>query len=651
VNLHSVPIAGTGAFIRSHFIFGNAQSHEGHSMKAKLCIGIAFLFIGQILLYAQSSSTVLVDVDHRQSVSLNGDWHFIVDPYKTGLYTFHHELREDGFYLNGAAEPGSDHLVEYDFAKSPTLKVPGDWNTQSAQLFYYEGLVWYQRYFDFQPKAHARTFLHIGAANYKALIWINGQHVCDHEGGFTAFDCEATRQLHAGKNFVVVAVDATRQDDGVPTTTTDWFNYGGITRDVALVQVPGSFIDDYDLHLNHERTAVEGWIHVQDASHGTTVSVAIPQANLSVTAQLDSSGKGLIRIPADGLQLWSPDSPKLYRIALSAGDDKLEDEVGFRTIETDGQHILLNGKPAFLRGVSIHAEAPFRGGRANNDKDVETLLGWAHELGCNYVRLAHYPHDQRMTRATDRMGIMVWSEIPVYWAEHFDDPAVLKKAQQQLDEEIRRDRDKASIILWSIANETPNTPDRTRFLKTLAGNVRALDSSRLVTAALLVRTEGHDKYIDDSLGDALDVIGANEYIGWYEQRPQDADTTVWHIAFNKPLIISEFGADAKAGLHGAETVRWTEEYQANVFRHQLGMLNRIPQLGGMSPWILVDFRSPRRMLPGVEDGYNLKGLISHQGEKKQAFFILQKAYRDKELFKLKWRSNLQARSALPAPPQ
>jgi len=605
-------------------------------MKARLCIiSFAILFIGQIFLYAQATSTVLVDVDHRPSVSLDGDWHYIVDPYATGLYTFHHELREDGFYLNGAAQPGSDHLVEYDFAKSPTLKVPGDWNTQDPRLFYYEGVVWYQRYFDFQPQPHHRTFLHIGAANYKAMIWINGQHVCDHEGGFASFDCEATQQLHAGKNFIVIAVDDTRQDDGVPTPTTDWFNYGGITSDAALVDVPQSYIDDYDLHLNHERTAVAGWVHVQDASPGATVTVAIPEASLSVAAQLDSSGKALIQIPASSLELWSPEQPKLYRLLLTAEEDKLEDEVGFRTVETDGLNILLNGRPIFLRGISIHAEAPFRGGRAINDKDVETLLGWTRELGCNYVRLAHYPHDQRMTRATDRMGILVWSEIPVYWAEHFEDPAVLKKAQQQLSEEIRRDRNKASIILWSVANETPNTPDRTQFLKTLAGNVRALDSSRLVTAALLVRTEGHNKYIDDSLGEALDVIGANEYIGWYEQRPEDADTTVWHIAYNKPLIISEFGADAKAGLHGAESERWTEEYQANVFRHQIGMLNRIPQLRGMSPWILLDFRSPRRLLPGMQDGYNLKGLISDQGDKKQAFFILQNAYQNKELFKLK----------------
>jgi beta-glucuronidase len=604
-------------------------------MKARIGIICAFLFIGHNYLSAQPASTVLVDVDHRQSVSLNGEWHSIVDPYATGLYTFHHELRKDGFYLNGAAEPGSDHLVEYNFAESPTLNVPGDWNTQSAQLFYYEGVVWYQRDFDYQPKPHHRTFLHIGAANYKALIWINGQHVCDHEGGFTSFDCEATQQLHAGKNFIVIAVDDTRQADGVPTATTDWFNYGGLTRDVSLVEVPGIFVDDYDLHLNHERTAVVGWVHVQGAVSGTPIAVAIPEAHLSVTTELDSIGKALINIPATSLQLWSPERPKLYSVLFAAGEDKLEDEVGFRTVETDGQNILLNGKTIFLRGVSIHAEAPFRGGRANNDKDVDTLLGWAHELGCNYVRLAHYPHDQRMTRAADRMGIMVWSEIPVYWAEHFEDPIVLKKAEQQLDEEIRRDRNKASVILWSIANETPNTPDRTRFLKTLASDVRALDSSRLVTAALLVRTEGHDKYIDDSLGQELDVIGVNEYIGWYENRPEDADTTVWHVAYNKPLIISEFGADAQAGLHGAETERWTEEYQTNVFRHQLSMLNRIPQLRGMSPWILVDFRSPRRMLAGIQDGYNLKGLISNQGEKKQAFFFLQKAYQDKELFKIK----------------
>ena len=233
-----------------------------------------------------------------------------------------------------------------------------------------------------------------------------------------------------------------------------------------------------------------------------------------------------------------------------------------------------------------------------------------------------------MTRAADRLGLMVWSEIPVYWAENFGDPTVLAEAQQQLGEEIRRDRDKASIVLWSIANETPLTQERTAFLKTLAADVRALDSTRLVTAALLVRSEGHEKYVDDPLGEALDVIGMNEYIGWYEQAPQDADSTRWHVGYQKPLIVSEFGGDAKAGLHGAATQRWTEEYQASIFQHQLPMLANIPQFRGLSPWILMDFRSPMRQLPGIQDGFNRKGLISNKGEKKEAFFVLQKTYRD-----------------------
>ena len=592
-----------------------------------------FPILGSIQANAQLTPTVLVDVDHRQSMSLNGDWHFLIDPNSDGLYTFHHAVRHDGYILNEAPIPGNNKLVEYDFSKSPTLKVPGDWNTQRDSLFNYEGVIWYQRDFDYQPREHHRVFFHIGAANYKAILSVNGKLVCEHEGGYTPFDCEVTKLLHPGKNFTVIAVDDARQADGIPTLNTDWFNFGGLTRDVSLVDVPESFIDDYDLHLNPGRTAVEGWVHLQDAAPGASVSVSIPELKLEADAVVDSQGRAPIKMNASGMQFWSPEQPKLYRVMLKSGADALEDDIGFRTVEVSGTKILLNGKPIFLRGISIHAEAPYRGGRADNDEDVATLLGWAQELGCNFVRLAHYPHDQRMTRTTDRLGILVWSEIPVYWAVHFDDPAVLKKAEQQLGEEIRRDRDKASIILWSIANETPNNPERTLFLKTLAQDVRKLDSTRLVTAALLVRSEGHIKYVDDPLGESLDVLGANEYIGWYEQLPEGADTTEWKIAFDKPVVISEFGGDAKAGLHGAETERWTEEYQSSIFHHQLPMLNRIPQLRGMSPWILMDFRSPRRQLPGIQDGFNRKGLISDQGEKKQAFYILQKAYKEESIGK------------------
>jgi beta-glucuronidase len=572
---------------------------------------------------------VLTGADRRPALSLDGAWASIVDPYFSGLFGFHHQEKSDGWFLNRKAKPGDPFTIEYDFSKAPTLKVPADWNTQRESLFFYEGPIWYERDFTYQPKEHTRVFLHIGAANYRSWFWVNGQKVCEHEGGYTSFNCDITSAIHAGGNFVVAAVDNTRHEDGVPTLETDWWNYGGLTRTVSLIELPEAFIDQYDIHLSRkEDSVIEGWVHVEGSQPGAKVEVEIPELNARTTALVGEDSRAAIRLEVKGLERWSPETPKLYKVQIQAGQDSIDDLIGFRTIETRGTQILLNGKPIFLRGICIHAEAPYRTGRANTVQDAETLLGWAKELGANFVRLAHYPHDESMLRTADRMGLLVWSENPVYWALEFDNPKVLAKAEQQLDEEIGTSRNHAAIILWSMANETPNTEARTRFIETLAGRARELDSSRLITAALLVRSEAHTKIVDDPLGKALDVIGVNEYVGWYEQRPEGADTTDWRVDYQKPLLVSELGGGAKAGLHGGENDRWTEEFQANIYRHQLGMLNRIPQLRGMSPWILMDFRSPNRPLAGIQDEFNRKGLISEQGQKKQAFFVLQKAYRD-----------------------
>jgi beta-glucuronidase len=597
-------------------------------------LALAFALVSACAASAAPAPIVITGADMRPATSLNGDWASIVDPYFSGLFSFHHEEKKNGWFLNRKAQPGDPFPTEYDYAKAPTLKVPSDWNTQRDSLFFYEGPVWYERDFTYQPKDHTRTFLHIGAANYRSWFWVNGQKVCEHEGGFTSFNCDVTAAVHAGANFVVAAVDNTRHEDGVPTLETDWWNYGGLTRTVSIIAVPDAFIDQYDVHLSRtESNIVEGWVHVEGAQSGAKVEVEIPELKAKTTAEADKTGRFVFHLKVEGLERWSPDSPKLYKVQLRAGLDAIEDLIGFRTVETRGTQILLNGKPIFLRGVSIHAEAPYRTGRANTDKDAETLLGWAKEMGCNFVRLAHYPHDETMLRAADRMGVLVWSENPVYWALQFDNPKVLVKAEQQLDEEIGTSRTHAAIILWSMANETPNTEPRTRFITTLASHARELDPTRLITAALLVRAEGHTKIVDDALGKALDVIGVNEYIGWYEQQPETADVTEWRVDYQKPLIVSEFGGDAKAGLHGSEHERWTEEYQANIYRHQFGMLNKIPQLRGMSPWVLMDFRSPNRPLVGVQDEFNRKGLIGDQGQKKQAYFILQKAYQQRSVGK------------------
>jgi beta-glucuronidase len=577
---------------------------------------------------------VITGADMRPSTSLNGEWGAIVDPYFNGLFSFHHQVKTNGWFLNQKAKPGDPFPIEYNFATAPKLKVPSDWNTQRESLLYYEGPIWYERDFTYHPKEHTRIFLHIGAANYRSWFWVNGKKVCEHEGGFTSFNCDVSATVHDGDNFVVAAVDNSRVEDGVPGLETDWWNYGGLTRNVSLIEVPEAFIDQYDLHLARgEGSTIEGWVHVNGGQPGAKVEVEIPELAARTSSVTGDDGRAAIHFAVSNLVRWSPENAKQYKVTVRGGQDSLEDLIGFRTIETRGTEILLNGKPIFLRGVSVHAEAPYRTGRANTDKDAETLLNWAKELGCNYVRLAHYPHDESMLRAADRVGILVWSENPVYWALQFDNPKVLAKAEQQLDEEIGTSRNHAAIILWSMANETPNNATRTQFIETLAARARALDPTRLITAALLVRAQGPTKIIDDPLGEALDVIGFNEYIGWYEGHPDTADATQWDIKYEKPLIVSEFGGGAKAGLHGNADERWTEEYQADIYRHQLPMLNRIPQLRGMSPWCLMDFRSPNRPLAGIQDEFNRKGLISDQGQKKAAFFVLQKAYVEKTIGK------------------
>lgn len=293
-----------------------------------------------------------------------------------------------------------------------------------------------------------------------------------------------------------------------------------------------------------------------------------------------------------------------------------------------GTEIRLNGRSIFLRGISLHEEALGRGGRATSRADAEALLGLAKELGCNFVRLAHYPHNDEMTRAADRLGLLVWSEIPVYWTIAWENPDTLANARQQLAEEIARDGNRASVILWSVGNETPVTEARTRFLRTLVADARAADPTRLLTAALEHHRAGpRAERIDDPLGANLDVLGLNEYVGWYDGLPGKCDTLAWSAAYDKPIVVSEFGADAKAGLHGDALTRFSEEYQADLYRRQLAMLRRVPAIRGMSPWILVDFRSPRRPLPGVQDGWNRKGLVANDGTKKQAFGVLRDAYR------------------------
>jgi beta-glucuronidase len=407
---------------------------------------------------------------------------------------------------------------------------------------------------------------------------------------------------------------------------------------VSLVETPGTFVRDYLVQLdpqNPERIA--GWVQLDGPATNTPVTIRIPEAKLARTVTPDSTGRAAFTLDARRLQRWSPEHPKLYRVLLETPGDTITDRIGFRTIEVRGQKILLNGRPIFLRGIAVHEEAPTEARRAFSREDARTTLGWVKELDGNFVRLAHYPHDEAMLRTADEMGLLVWAEVPVYWTIQWQNPGTLASAERQLSEMITRDRNRAAVIIWSVANETPrDAPDpehgpRLTFLRALIDHAHAADPTRLVSAATEHSYDGpHTIVINDPLGKYLDVIGNNEYLGWYQGTPERADSVRWEVAFDKPVIMTELGGGAVQGRHGSPEARYTEEYQARLYRHQVAMLRRIPFLVGMTPWILKDFRSPRRPLPDVEDYFNRKGLISDRGEKKEAFYVLRDFYRQIE---------------------
>ena len=592
--------------------------------KQMLLVGVMMLSLAM----QAEEMPLLGNVMGRQGMSLNGKWNYIVDVQEEGFYDYRMNENRWGFFINAKPQRPED-LIEYDFDKSPTINVPGDWNTQDDRLFFYEGCVWMKRDFNYTRKSGHRAILYFGAVNYDAVVYVNGKKVGHHEGGFTPFNFDVTDVLVDGSNFVIVKIDNKRKAESVPTLIFDWWNYGGITRDVTLLDVPNVFIENYSLQLlSLEGRRIGFSVKLNTAEAGREVRLSIPELKIKKNIVTDAEGKAVLFMKAKP-QLWSPDNPKLYDVSIVMDGDTICDKIGFRKIETRGKQILLNGEPVFLRGISIHEEKAFGGGRANGKEDAQLLLSWAKDLGCNFVRLAHYPHNEWMVREAERMGIMVWSEIPCYWTVAWDNPATLENARKQLRDMIERDINRANVIIWSIANETPHSNARDIFLTKQAQYAHQLDSTRLISMAMEVT--GASNYVNrlnDNMNKYVDVVSFNQYVGWYRD-VHDAPKMKWEIPYDKPVIISEFGGGAKQGYRGAKNQRWTEDFQANLYEENLKMIDKIEGLAGTSPWILKDFRSPRRVLPEIQDYYNRKGLVGDNGKRKMAFDVLKAWYATK----------------------
>jgi beta-glucuronidase len=396
-------------------------------------------------------------------------------------------------------------------------------------------------------------------------------------------------------------------------------------RDIELIRVPAIFIKDLKMHLvpDGTYTSIAVRVQISDPDARGDVTVEIPELNLDRRLAL-RNGVCEQTIKAKP-ELWSPKTPRCYDVFVHYAEDRVYDRIGFRQVEVQGTDIRLNGEPLFLRGISVH-EDDVRAGKYSDRVDIARRYRHAKELGCNFLRLAHYPHHELASQMADEAGLMLWEEIPVYWAIDFENQSTYDDAENQLCELITRDYNRASVIIWSVGNENADTDARLEFMKKLAGKAKSLDPSRLVTAACLVN---HEKIrIEDRLTEYLDVIGLNEYYGWYRPNFEELEVLGKNSNPDKPVVISEFGAGAKAGHHGSVSEKFTEEYMENVYEKQIRTIKKLDYVRGLTPWILYDFTCPRRQ-NRYQNGYNRKGLIAEDKEtKKKAFITLQSFYRE-----------------------
>ncbi len=562
------------------------------------------------------TSESLLNDSGRDAEKLDGPWGFSIDQYDTFL-------RSRWFLEGGADEHGMIRPPDFDFDRWETVPVPSCWNMTSPECLNYEGGAVYTRRFRYLQKAKGeRVFLKVGAANYDCYVFLNKRCVGWHRGGSTTFFVEITDGL-SRENRLAFFVKNRRERHQVPADNTDWFNYGGVYRSVELVRVPATFIRRWSAVL--VPGSGFGRIRVSLETDGPEkdgeARVRIPE--LGVDLRFDvKAGRGSLEFEA-APELWEPGFPKLYDVELScAGADSVSDRIGFREVRVLGTDVLLNGKKIFLKGVSCHEDSLVNG-KAVSPDEVAKMFEVARDLGCNFIRLAHYPHTELAARMADELGFLLWEEIPVYWAIDFTNRDTFADAENQLSELVLRDMNRASVVLWSVGNENPDTDERLAFMGDLVRRVRELDPARLVTAACLwnrVRNR-----IEDRLADLLDVVGINEYFGWYEGNFDDLAAFFRDSSVGKPVIVSEFGADAPAGNFGTVDEIFTENHQRMVYERQVAVIGSAPYVAGMTPWILFDFRCPRRHHP-LQGGFNRKGLVHADKERRKLAFHTLKAF-------------------------
>ncbi len=566
----------------------------------------------------------------RQTQDLSGLWEFKLDPKGEG--------KQKKWYLG--------------LKKTRKITVPSSWDNQFEDTRNYLGDAWYQLRFNPSLKG-ARQFIRFGSVNYLGEVWLNGRRLGAHEGGHLPFVFEITQHLKKSGNLVAVRVNGSLAPDRVPPgkvpfdprdafannfnppASFDFFPFCGIQRPVQLFSLPMKSIQDVTV-----TTDIEG-------KTGRVRVAAETQSSAGLSYRISLKGFGwetrsggplksnhietLLSVP--NAKLWAPGSPNLYRLQVDLLNgnktvDRIDLPVGVRTIKVKGSQLLLNGKPVFLKGFGRHEDNPKTGRYlppAVMKKDYQNLK-W---IGANSFRTSHYPYSDEDMDMADQLGFLVIDETPAvglfFHAKGFKKR--LQLCRQFTQELIDRDKNHPSVILWSIANEPHSKrPSAVPFFKNLIQLARKLDKTRPLTLASYLGTEEESFRF-------LDVVCVNRYFGWYSE-PGDLNSAIPKLSkdldsiyrkFRKPVIMTEFGADAIPGSHADPPEMFSEEYQAEMVERYWKVLKKKPYVGGAQVWNLNDFRTAQAT--HRPNGMNYKGFFTRDRKPKLAAHTLKRLWR------------------------
>jgi len=576
---------------------------------------------------------------YRNVFDLSGLWNFRLDPSAKG---------EKVGWFKGL-----------DTGKCIDIAVPASWNEQftaddfaGIDIHNYVGSAWYEKRF-FVPEEKGegrRLWLRIGAANYRAKVWLNGSLLGEHEGGFLPFQFEITEIVKKEEeNLLVMKVDNTHSADTIPPglpeiahnyppTVFDFFPYGGIHRPVLLYSTAQDYIKDITVITEIKQT--QGIVKYKVTVEGDSAGVV--GIGIKDKPEEEKVKNGMVEgeLTVKGAHLWSPEDPFLYdfRVQLLV-KGKIIDEyrlpIGIRTIEVKGNKLLLNGNSIFLRGVGKHEDFPIIGKGINLPLVIKdfSLLKW---LGCNTFRTVHYPYCEELMYLADKLGFLVMTEVPAVSLSYSHITSRMKEVHKQmLKEMVERDKNHPSVIIWCVANEPGigGAPEEEViktadfYFREICEYARTLDSTRPITIATC-------RHYDAVILKHCDIASLNRYCGWYNLPGQldladqelEEEMEEFYKTLGKPILVSEYGAGAVAGMHANPPALFTEEYQAELIERQSKVIKSKPYIIGGLIWAFSDFKTPQTSRRVI---LNRKGLFTRDRQPKMAAHRVRAMWRDR----------------------